>query len=531
MDAPLTCGSRIKGIINMAGMKSFLSIKTVSCVAFATILAGPAGAAPKSPHAHPRPLEIADPSYPPQPAFFVIKDNDSILYVLGSQHKVRTHTKWLTPQVRDAFFEADRIWFEITDEDSSHPILQIKSMRQGEAESGDTLSKVLTQEEYARVTAAANSIGVEMSTLDQLKPWLVGDILMGTFQAKIDEKKYDDGSPVKDIRNDQKDKSAGTAKKRPAAMQGGVEDMLSLMDVGRPMKSIENVENHIMLFEKLPDDVQRKYLMVAIDELEDKTDEMKALSKAWRRGDLATLGETDVAKMKTDNEAFYDAMLKSRNVEMTDRADEILKGSGVDFFVVGAAHLAGPDSVLEMLKARGHRPIRLFDTKPPVAMKDPGRGPDMPLYHVVPEPMPKLQVQLLPPVAGQIDTARLRLMADYMTNGCGEYLPLLYKIRKDGNIFEIQTAGGTLFVNPPQNRDTCGPASKVSYVDIPINARDLRENNVSTLWLMRGGGIDKFSVDVTDKTLSITPPERLKFFKTKTHGEMTVTLATATKDP
>ena len=58
-------------------------------------------------------------------------------------------------------------------------------------------------------------------------------------------------------------------------------------------------------------------------------------------------------EMKTDAPAAYDALLVRRNANWAGQIETLLKGSGTAFIVVGAAHLAGADSVQSMLEARG----------------------------------------------------------------------------------------------------------------------------------------------------------------------------------
>lgn len=518
------------------------SIKSIICmVAAVAILPGLAVAKTKHPKVNDNPriiLERPDPAYPPQPAFFELRQGDAVVYLLGSQHKIKKHTKWLTPRVRDAFFASSDIWFEITAEDSAHPIMAIKSMRSGAAEDGKSLANVLTPEEYARVEKVAQKLSIEMGNLDNLKPWLVADILQGNFQAKADKGEIEKApvissdAPVENTdlpavvpAPDAKEDAPAPKKKPRIHMQGGVEDILSLMVIDRPTHSIENVEKHILLFDNLPDETQRLYLTNTLDELDDKSGEMEAMSKAWQSGDLPALGKNEVAKMKASNDSFYNAMLKSRNIEMADAIErELQKGSGTDFFVVGAAHLAGPDSVLQTLINRGYRPTRLYDTQEPVETNDPGTQPDLPLYQVAVEALPKLDLHLLAPTAEKRDVANLRIMATYVTNGCGEYLPIVYKTRTDGNILEIDVAGGTLFVNPPQKQDTCGPVSKSPYVDIPLKLADLRNNNIDTVWLMRRGSLDKLTVDLTRNDLTLTPTKPMHGFKAKSSSVLTVAL-------
>ena len=60
-----------------------------------------------------------------------------------------------------------------------------------------------------------------------------------------------------------------------------------------------------------------------------------------------------VQEMKTDSPALYKALLVDRNTDWANQIQTLLQGSGTAFIAVGAAHLAGPDSVQAQLKARG----------------------------------------------------------------------------------------------------------------------------------------------------------------------------------
>lgn len=467
-------------------------------------------------------LEKPDPAYPPQPAFFVLRDQDSVLYLMGSQHRIPKKTKWLTPQVRSAFFESDEIWFEITMEDSAHPIHQINSMREGQADEGQALPQVLTAEEYEKVQTAADKLGVDMNLLDTLKPWAAADVLDGLFQARLEEKENPDANGYSDA----KDLKAGAKpKSKMPQMQGGVEDILSLMSIGRPMKSVEDVERHIMLFDRLPIATQRLYLMNTIRELTDISEDFKRLTKSWSTGDLPAIARDEVAKMKRNNPDYYDAMLTRRNIEMTDRIESEMKKSGVDFIVVGAAHLSGEDSVLNMLINRGYRPMRVYDTQSPVATHDPGYKVDLPLFQAQAERLPKLSVTLLPPLTSEPNAARLRLSAPYVTHACGEYLPLLNRTQYDGSLVDVQVSGMALFFAPPRQRENCGTPSKVAYVDIPLDLKKIKENKADTLWLSRRGAMDKFKLSLTDDALTLTPPEDpLQGFSMRNIAPQTVSL-------
>ena len=57
--------------------------------------------------------------------------------------------------------------------------------------------------------------------------------------------------------------------------------------------------------------------------------------------------------MRDETPEFYEALIVNRNRNWVGQVEEILEGSGTAFIAVGAGHLAGDDSLIGMLRARG----------------------------------------------------------------------------------------------------------------------------------------------------------------------------------
>jgi uncharacterized protein YbaP (TraB family) len=57
--------------------------------------------------------------------------------------------------------------------------------------------------------------------------------------------------------------------------------------------------------------------------------------------------------MRDEDQVIYDAMLTNRNINWAGQIQTLLDGSGTVFIAVGAAHLAGADSVQAQLAQRG----------------------------------------------------------------------------------------------------------------------------------------------------------------------------------
>ncbi|MDP3368685.1 MAG: TraB/GumN family protein, partial [Brevundimonas sp.] len=86
--------------------------------------------------------------------------------------------------------------------------------------------------------------------------------------------------------------------------------------------------------------------------------EVDQLVEAWVSGDIEAIRTLGIDPMR-DTPLLYDALLVRRNTNWADQIVALLEGSGTIFIAVGALHLAGDDSVQEILRARGVEVERL----------------------------------------------------------------------------------------------------------------------------------------------------------------------------
>ena len=85
----------------------------------------------------------------------------------------------------------------------------------------------------------------------------------------------------------------------------------------------------------------------------------QSLEQAWVQGDLATLGAGLVGELRADNPAFYEALLKRRNLAWADTLADRMAGESVELVNVGALHMVGPDGLPALLQARGFQVTRV----------------------------------------------------------------------------------------------------------------------------------------------------------------------------
>jgi hypothetical protein len=85
---------------------------------------------------------------------------------------------------------------------------------------------------------------------------------------------------------------------------------------------------------------------------------MDGLIETWNQGDAGTLGEL-LGEGFEDYASLYETLVVGRNREWLPKVESWADRGGTTLVVVGALHLVGEDSLIEMLTARGHRIRRL----------------------------------------------------------------------------------------------------------------------------------------------------------------------------
>ena len=132
---------------------------------------------------------------------------------------------------------------------------------------------------------------------------------------------------------------------------------------------LESFDSQLALMEALDPAVFLKY---SLEDFANTTQQMEQLVNAWRCGDHAALAEvlfstrdTKAALSAADQAAIDQLMYRmfdERNAGMANRIREYLNsGKGDYFVVVGAGHLLGEGSVVDLLQQQGYQvtPVRV----------------------------------------------------------------------------------------------------------------------------------------------------------------------------
>jgi uncharacterized protein YbaP (TraB family) len=143
-------------------------------------------------------------------------------------------------------------------------------------------------------------------------------------------------------------------------LSGGVEGVLrnSFSTRGKPVGELETNLEQLGFFNQLPESAQRLLLEGALEGGKSADADFNGMLHAWSRGDVAGIAKTFDRDLAT-SPALQQGLLRQRNANWSKWIEQRMAQPGAVLIAVGAGHLAGKYSVLELLKKHGYKVRRL----------------------------------------------------------------------------------------------------------------------------------------------------------------------------
>jgi uncharacterized protein YbaP (TraB family) len=261
------------------------------------------------------------------PAIWRVKGAHGTVYLFGSIHVMKPNVDWETAKVKAAFAASDVVYEEVANLDDA-AAAQPLALEFG-TDLAHPLSTKISKDDVALLDAAAKSMGLPgEAMLEPMQPWLVSASLEVVPMMKGG---FDPASGI---------------------------DMKVLAEAKaaqKPVKGFETMSDQVHLLADAPQAQQVELLHKELAELDKAAAEMNDMVTAWERGDVEKIGKIDNDELAVKYPAEYKRLVVDRNTRWTTTLDGLLKdpATGTVFVVVGAAHLAGPDSVIKMLEKDG----------------------------------------------------------------------------------------------------------------------------------------------------------------------------------
>jgi uncharacterized protein YbaP (TraB family) len=122
---------------------------------------------------------------------------------------------------------------------------------------------------------------------------------------------------------------------------------------GKEVGALEAVAYQLNLFGQMDKQNQNAFLKQTLKDLEIVNKLAGDLVKFWKNGDAENLHDLLYESFK-DHPDLHNRLLIQRNKKWVEKIETLMQENKNILFIVGAGHLVGPDSVVDLLRKKGY---------------------------------------------------------------------------------------------------------------------------------------------------------------------------------
>jgi uncharacterized protein YbaP (TraB family) len=256
-----------------------------------------------------------------------VQGKKNTLYLLGSVHLLQAGMYPLDKPIEEAYRQASIVVFETDVAKMSSPEFQMKMLTEGQYPPGDSLKNHLSSKTYSLLHKHVQEAAGIGTAFDRFKPWMAAIGLLGIELAKLG---YEATNGV---------------------------DRHFLQRAERDSKKViplETPEFQIGLFKGFTKAEEDQFVLDTITHIGELKASFKELVETWRTGDLKGLDKI-VGEHLRAYPSLHKKLLLDRNKNWIPKITELMDGSKKALVIVGAAHLIGKGSVVELLQKKGYK--------------------------------------------------------------------------------------------------------------------------------------------------------------------------------
>lgn len=263
----------------------------------------------------------------PRGLLWSVERNGERGYLLGSLHFYRPDLYPLPPPVEAAYREATVVVFEADPAGLESPSFQARVAARGLLGEGEALSDRLPAEDFERLALHASELGVPLAGLERMRPWFAAVTLAGLEMLRLGL------DPTQGMDRILHRRAAGD---------------------GKRTVYLEDLDFQVELFAGLGEEEAVELLRQSLDEATALDGRIDGLLDAWVTGDRDSLTELVVGALEP-YPAVRERFLDERNEAWIPGIRDTLAAGEPVLVVVGAGHLLGDGSLVELLRRDGYR--------------------------------------------------------------------------------------------------------------------------------------------------------------------------------
>ena len=280
-------------------------------------------------------LAVASAVHAGTAAIWKLSDDNSTVYLAGSVHLLRERDMPY-PKTYDTVYEdSEELVFEIDMKEMNAPDAAIKMRQMGTLPTGKTLGDHLSQETLAALDGYLKANNLPAGMFNQLTPGMVY-LTLGSMEALRQGARPDLGIEMQFHKKAEKD--------------------------GKPGSGLETTAYQMSRFNELDVETLNELIKETIEASDQNEDTLNSIIEAWKSGDAERLQKLVHDEM-AERPAVLEILLVERNQNWIPVIEEKLAGDKNVMFIVGAAHLVGEGSVVQLLEDKGHKLVQLGTDK------------------------------------------------------------------------------------------------------------------------------------------------------------------------
>jgi uncharacterized protein len=248
------------------------------------------------------------------------------VYLLGSMHLLK-ESEQLPAAIDSAYADADALIMELDMDDLDPLQMQQAALELAMQPEGRTLQQQLGPKIYEQFVAKTRALGVEPAMLDRFQPWFAAITLVQLQLMKLGF-----------------DAEAGVEKRLTRRAAGD----------GKKIQGLETVREQLEIMARLPEKQQREFLLYSVDDAERMATEVDELLASWRSGDAAAMAKL-LQEGFDEYPDLYRPLTVERNRQWLPQIEQLLDDREDYLVVVGALHLVGKESVIDLLERKGYK--------------------------------------------------------------------------------------------------------------------------------------------------------------------------------
>lgn len=253
------------------------------------------------------------------------------VYLAGSIHLLRESDHPLPAAYEKAYDDCSCVYFEVDLESMTTREGQATAAKLGALPPGEKLEDWLTEATMRDLRAYLERRNLPRAQMERLRPGILTLTITNLESMRLG-----------------------------AMAQFGVEAIFDgkARAAGKEIRALETLEFQLGLFNELKREEQDRMLRITLDDIEEAPQRLATMIEAWRAGDGVKLVEELNRNFEEEDAGLLKRLLYDRNANWIPAIEAALnREDGANtLFIVGAGHLVGEQSVIELLEKKGYRP-------------------------------------------------------------------------------------------------------------------------------------------------------------------------------